>query len=341
MRVTIKDVAKKANVSVATVSLVIHDNHRISPETKRRVLKAIKELDYYPSRSARGLVSRQTKNIGFILTEDHFLRTEPFYTKIFLGTEFEARLSEYYILLTTIPTNYEPVDPLPRFVLEGNVDGVIIAGKIPDSIINRLKQFKLPIIFVDYYPPEGDFSAVLIDNVTGGLQATEHLISCGHKKIGFIGGDIDHPSIRDRYQGYKIALENNGIPYNPRFIVANESGTNRECGYNAAKQLFSDNNDITSIFVCNDAMALGAIQYLKTQNIIIPDEVSIIGFDDVESGLISEPALTTMRVPKIELGAKAMSIMAQFLEDKVTNPYKLLMPVELILRKSTCPGKNN
>ncbi|MGD9489079.1 MAG: LacI family DNA-binding transcriptional regulator [Calditrichaceae bacterium] len=341
MRVTIKDVAKKANVSVATVSLVIHDHQRISPETKRRVLKAIKDLDYYPSRSARGLVSRQTKNIGFIITEDHFLRTEPFYTKIFLGTEFEARLSEYYILLTTIPTDYKPTDPLPRFVLEGNVDGVIIAGKIPDSIINRLKQFKLPIIFVDYYPPEGDFSAVLIDNVTGGLQATEHLISCGHKKIGFIGGDIDHPSIRDRFQGYKTALEKNKIIYNPSYAVTNELGTNRECGYNAAKKLLSQNNDITSIFICNDAMALGAMQYLKSQNKIIPDDISIIGFDDVEAGLISEPNLTTMRVPKIELGAKTMNLMAQYLENKVTDPYKLLMPVELVLRKSTCPGKNN
>ncbi|MGD9900682.1 MAG: LacI family DNA-binding transcriptional regulator [Calditrichaceae bacterium] len=336
MRITIKDVAKKANVSVATVSLVIHDNHRISPETKRKVLKAIKDLDYYPSRSARGLVSRQTKNIGFILTEDHFLRTEPFYTKIFLGTEFEARLSEYYILLTTIPTNNKPTDPLPRFILEGNVDGIIVAGKIPGSLIDRLKQYDFPVVFVDFYPPDGDFSAVLIDNVSGGFQATEHLISCGHSKIGFIGGDIEHPSIRDRFQGYKIALEKNKISFDPGFVITNEPGTNRECGYNAAKQLLRNDNRVTSVFVCNDAMALGAMQYFKTKNMMIPRDISIIGFDDVESGLISEPSLTTMRVPKIELGTKTMSLMVQYLEKKVTDPFKLLMPVELVIRKSTC-----
>ena len=121
MRTTIKDVAKRANVSTATVSLVVHGNNRISPETKRKVEKAIKELDYYPSKSARNLVSRKTGNIGFILTEDHFLKTEPFYTQIFLGTEFEARKHEYYILLNIIPTFFNENDDLPRFILERNV----------------------------------------------------------------------------------------------------------------------------------------------------------------------------------------------------------------------------
>ena len=106
MNSTIKDVAQKAGVSIATVSLVIHNNNRISSDTKKKVLKAIRDLDYYPSRSARDLVSKKTGNIGFILTDDHFLRTEPFYTRIFLGTEFEAREGEYYVLLTTVNSDF-------------------------------------------------------------------------------------------------------------------------------------------------------------------------------------------------------------------------------------------
>ena len=137
MSPTIKDVAQKAGVSIATVSLVINGNARITPETKKKVLKAIKELDYHPSRSARGLVSNSTNNIGFILTDDHFLKTEPFYTRIFLGTEFAARHKEYYILLTTIDSNFKEQDPLPRFILERSVDGVIIAGKVPQLFISR------------------------------------------------------------------------------------------------------------------------------------------------------------------------------------------------------------
>ena len=145
MATTIKDVAKRAGVSTATVSLVVHNHNRISAKTRARVLKAIRELDYHPSRSARGLVSKQSGNIGFILRDDHFSRSEPFYTKIFLGTEFQAREDEYYILLTTVPATYATGDPLPRFVLERNVDGVILAGAVPGSLVTSPIPFRGPV----------------------------------------------------------------------------------------------------------------------------------------------------------------------------------------------------
>ena len=175
---TIKDIAKKANVSIATVSLVIHDHKRISPETKKIVWDAIKKLNYHPSRSARGLVSRKTGNIGFILTDDHFLRTEPFYTRIFLGSEFEARENEYYLLLTTIDTEKIGKKALPRFILERNVDGVIVAGKVPQTFIYNMNNIEIPLVFIDYIPKkfQKHYSAVLIDNYNGGLLATKHLI---------------------------------------------------------------------------------------------------------------------------------------------------------------------
>ena len=157
---TIKDVAKTANVSTATVSLVINNHKRISPETRIKVNKAIQELNYHPFRSARGLVSQKTGNIGFILTEDHFLRSEPFYTRIFLGTEFAARENEFYILLTTIPSNFKAGVRLPRFVLERNVDGIIIAGKVPDYLIKSLEKYNLPLVFIDYYPENNKYSNV-------------------------------------------------------------------------------------------------------------------------------------------------------------------------------------
>ena len=154
---TIKDVAEKAGVSTATVSLVVHNNARISPETSKKVLKVIKQLNYFPSRSARGLVSKKTGNIGFLLTEDHFLKTEPFYTIIFLGTEFATRETNYYVLLTTVKSEFVKTEPLPRFIKEKNIDGIIIAGKIPSQQIDRIKQMKIPLVFVDYYPPDGEF----------------------------------------------------------------------------------------------------------------------------------------------------------------------------------------
>lgn len=332
---TIKDVAKKANVSIATVSLVIHNHKRISPETKLKVSKAIEELNYHPSRSARGLVSKKTGNIAFFLTDDHFLRSEPFYTRIFLGTEFEARENEYYILLTTVNSDFKLGDPLPRCILERNVDGIIIAGKVPDTIIASLEKFNLPIAFVDYYPQSESFPVIMIDNVSGGITATQHLIDLGHRNIAFIGGDIRHPSIRDRFHGYKIALDRNNIDPEKSPWIIDENYPARENGYNAAKRLMESNKDVTAIFTCNDAMAIGVMQYLKESNISIPGDISLIGFDDVEADQTLDPPLSTISVPKIEMGIEAMRLMNDILQDKVKSPKKILIPVDLVVRKST------
>jgi len=332
---TIKDVAKKAKVSTATVSLVIHDNRRISERTRKKVLRAIKDLAYQPSKIARGLVLQETKNIGFILTDDHFLKTEPFYTHIFLGTEFEARDKDYYVLLNTIPGQFKNRDCLPRFVKENNVDGVIIAGKVPDRMVACLKPSNLPLVFVDYYPSFGDYFAVLIDNLKGGQQATEYLISLGHKQIAFLGGDLEHPSIRDRFQGYRVALENHNILYNPKIVITSESSSNRECGYHAAQRLFQENEKFSAVFACNDAMALGAIQFIKSVGKLIPRDISIIGFDDVDAALTSDPPLTSVSVPKTEMGAQAMKIMVDVLNKNNKKPHKILIPVDLVVREST------
>ena len=336
MKPTIKDIAKKAKVSTASVSLVIHGHERISQETKRRVQKILKEMNYHPSRSARGLVSNKTGNIGFIVTEDHFLRIEPFYTRIFLGTEFEARENEYYVLLATIPTDLKETDPLPRFILERNVDGVIIAGKVPSSIIRKIKEYKLPIVFVDYYPHDDDYNAVLIDNLNGGIMATEHLINCGHQKIAFIGGDMEHPSIRDRFQGYKTALEKAGILFNPELTKVTQISMSRELGYKTTKEMFEKQRGITAIFASNDAMAMGIMQYLKERGYKVPNDISIIGFDDVEAGISIDPPLTTIKVDKIDLGVKTIQVIADILKNKNKKYYEVIAPVELIVRGSTC-----
>jgi LacI family transcriptional regulator len=336
---TIKDVAKKANVSIATVSLVINDNKRISPETKIKVNKAIQDLHYYPSHSARGLVSQKTGNIGFILSEDHFLRSEPFYTRIFLGTEFEARHSELYILLTTVPSNFSGEDKLPRFILQKNVDGIIIAGKIPETFINSLNKYELPLVFVDYHPHMEKFPVVMIDNISGGFTATQHLINLGHKNIAFIAGDINHPSIHDRFQGYKLALERSNIGYDLNLAKVDEHYPARENGYKAAEEILKQNKKITAIFACNDAMAIGVMQYLKENSLRIPDDISLIGFDDVEADLSLDPPLTTIRVPKIEMGVEVMRLMTDILKNRSKTPKKVLIPIDLVIRKSTGPIK--
>jgi len=332
---TIKDVAKEAKVSIATVSLVIHNNGRITQETRKKVLKAIKKLNYHPSRSARGLVSSTTGNIGFILTEDHFLKTEPFYTKIFLGTEFEARAKDYYMLLATVPSNFKEGDPLPRFIVERNYDGIIIAGRVSDALMESILKYNLPIVFVDFYPTIGDYPNVLTDNLNGGLLATEYLIKNGHKNIAFIGGEISHPSIRERLRGYKLALERALLNDNAECIITNDEYLSRQNGYNSVRKLFQSRNNITAIFAANDATAIGVMQYLNDNGYRIPDDVSLIGFDDVEADLLIDPPLTTVRVPKLEIGIEAVQLLLNMIKNNKVTAKKIVVPVELIVRGST------
>jgi LacI family transcriptional regulator len=337
MTATIKDVAKKAKVSVATVSLVIHNHQRISPETKTKVRKAIRELDYHPTRSARGLVSKRTGNLGFIVTEDHFLRSEPFYTKIFLGTEFQARENEYYVLLTTVSSQFDDKEILPRFVLERNVEGIIIAGKVPTPLLHQLESYKIPLLFIDYTPYNANYPVVMIDNIAGGTLATEHLIQCGHHHIAFVAGDIDHPSIRDRFIGYKMALDKAGISFESHLTLTDAPYPDRDNGYKLANRLLNQAHNFTAVFACNDAMAIGILQCLKEKKLRVPEDVSLIGFDDVEADLSLDPPLTTIKVPKVDMGIEAVKLMIDILQEKSRGPRKILMPVELVTRKSTCP----
>ncbi len=341
MKPTIKDVAKKAGVSIATVSFVINKSKNVTPETKNRVLKAIKSLNYHPSKSAINLVSGKTGNIGFILTDDHFLRTEPFYTKIFLGTEFEARSEGYYILLTSIKQDFNEKDILPRFILNKSVDGIIIAGKIPHSLIDRISAYNLPTVFIDYNPPTNSYPLVLIDNIEGALLATNHLINLGHTNIAFICGDIEHPSLSERLKGYKRALVDANIPVKNNLIITDAKYPDRQNGFNSAKKLFSRNKNVTAVFAGNDAMAIGVLHYLKDNGYKVPQDVSLIGFDDVGGDILLRPPLTTIRVPKIELGAEALKLLVNTLKNKKSLSKKILVPVELIIRESTsfCKSK--
>jgi LacI family transcriptional regulator len=335
MPITIKDVAQKANVSIATVSLVIHNNGRISKDTRKRVQKVIKNLNYQPSRSARGLATSKTGNIGFILTEDHFLKTEPFYTKVFLGAEFEARMNDFYVLLATVSSKFKEGDPLPRFVLERSTDGIIIAGKVPTSLLKELEAFNLHLVFVDYTPPFGDHPNVLSDNVRAGLIATQHLIDLGHRKIAFIGGEIFHLSIAERLQGYKLAMERANIIIDDSLIVTNEEYLSRQNGYKCAQKIFNGEARASSVFAGNDSTAIGVMQYLKDKQFKIPENISIVGCDDVEADLLLDPPLTTIKIPKIDMGSEAVQLLLSLMNGEKKYAKKIIVPVELVVRKST------
>ena len=334
-KLTIRDIAKKAGLSVSTVSLVINNQKNVHEETRKKVNQIVSELGYHPQRSARGLATQSSGNIGFILTEDHFSLIEPFYTRIFLGSEVEARIHNYYILLTTVGTTLKKTKEIPRFLLEHNVDGIIIAGKISASWVEYIHKSNIPLILIDYELPRLNLSSVGIDNRTGANLVVDHLHALGHSKIGFVGGDIHHPSINRRYTSYRETMKDLGLEVSHRWMSTDEPNTGMNDGYEAAKKIFFDNPDSpTAIFAANDAMALGCMKYLKETGIKIPDDVALVGFDNIEAGLHVEPRLTTVNVHREEIGAIAVRRMAEMIKEKSPAVTTTLTPVNLVLRES-------
>jgi len=331
---TIRDVAKKAHLSLSTVSLVLNNKTNVNEETRQKVLQIIEELGYHPRRSARGLASQLSGNIGFILTDDHFSQAEPFYTKIFLGTEFEARKHNYYILLTTVSRTFKASD-IPRFLLEHNVDGVIVAGEIGSGWIDYITGRTLPGVLIDFELNRRSLSTVLIDNHAGARMAVDHLADNGHTNIGFIGGNITHPSIRSRYDGFLETMQERGLTPNRGWTYVDGETTALIDGYRAAEQFLASGALPTAVFAANDVMAIGFMQCLKERGMSVADTIAIVGFDNIEAGLQVIPRLTTMNVHCEELGSIAVRRMAEMISSKTEAVTKTIIPVELVVRESS------
>ncbi len=333
-RPTIRDVARRASLSISTVSLVLNDKPHVTDSTREKVRRAIADLGYRPQQNARNLASRASGNIGFILTEDHFSQAEPFYTRIFLGTEFEARNHNYYILLTTIGHRFRKQAAVPRFLLDRNVDGVIIAGRIHEKFIEYVEKLGLPVVLVDYCCRQFRHSCVLIDNFRGAQAAVNHLIAGGHRAIGFIGGDISHPSLEARYQSYCETLQENGITFDPSLAVVDEKDSRIHNGYNATERLLRGAKKPSAIFAANDAMAIGCMRYLNAAGLTIPRDMAVVGFDDIEMSSHVVPRLTTVRVHKEEMGKLAVRRIVEMIKSKTNSVVTIHVPVELIVRES-------
>ena len=338
-RPTIGDVAKLSECSPSTVSLVINNRGYVSPPVRKRVLKVIEDLSYHPSRSARGLASQTSGNLGFILSDDHFSQAEPFYTRIFLGTEFEARNHSYYILLTTVGSTFNKAKDAPRFLLERNVDGVVLAGKLNAQLIDYIDALGIPIVLVDYVSPKRKHSSVLIDNLSGAHLAVAHLAACGRKDIAFIGGDINHPSIAERYVGFQEAFRERSLTFDKSLVCIDEPALRGIDGANAIKQILDRGRNPDGVFAANDAMAIGCIHYLRQHGISVPDAVAVVGFDDIDMSSHIETPLTTVRVFKEEMGRLAVLRLVEMIKQRTSHVVTTHVPVELVVRKSTADAR--
>lgn len=341
MGVTIYDVAKKAHVGIGTVSRVINNSPHISPRTKEKVLKVIRELKYQPSVMARGLALKKTNIIACIVP----IFTGYFYFEVLNGIQQALSTFGYDLILYSVDKAAKKEEVLKRTIRERKVDGVLLISlPISDKLASKFIESKLPIVLVDNYHEALD--SITIENKQGAFIATEHLIKLGHRCIGMINGNLGSLPALDRFEGYRAALVDHNITCNEKFIVNSNSsvdpeinqndGFNKKAGYRGMNQLLQNQNGRpTAIFVSSDIQAVGVIRAIQEHKLTIPKDIAIVGFDDIE--MSAYLGLTTMKQPMFEMGTIAVNRLIEKIQHpEITNgAFKQLLHPKLIVRE-TC-----
>jgi len=333
--VTIRDVAKRAQVSISTASRALNNSGPVKEETKARVLKAAKEINYTPNAIARGLVTRKTGNIGFILpTSVKDGTSNPFYSRVFEGIEAETREKNYHLIFSILD---EAEKDLPRMVREKNIDGVILASKINEEFIIKLKEKGMPLVLVDYAIDQGNVDSVVIDNFNGACKMVNHLLKLGHRRIGFIRGPQDRPSFIQRFEGYKETLKKAGLEYDKEIVW--EADLDFDDAYKVMKKKIKIQPFPTAVFATTDIVALAAAKVIREKGLKIPEDVSLAGFDDILQAKQARPSLTTIRVFKREMGRIAVRKLLENINGITKKPSQTVILTELVVRNSTAPPK--
>lgn len=316
MAVTVKDVAKAAGVSAATVSRVINDDPRISMQTREKVLESIKKLDYKINNIARSLKTNRTYTVGFISPEI----PNDFFMSIAKGVEDELRKHGYNTIICNSNENVEEEKDRIRLLCEKCVDGIVIIPATAEGRhFEQLRSMEIPVVLADRLVNNFDSDAVLVDNINGSYSAMEYLISRGYRRIGFIGGDVSLTSAGERYEGYKRALSDYCIPIENEIIKFGDFHV--QSGYNLMKEMMQLDEPPAHVFVSNYFMHVGATKYLIESKETSKKPVSLASFDDMELSSILGFCSVRIAQPVMEIGCKA----AQLLLARI-NHEELAMP---------------
>jgi len=329
--IKMEDVAKLANVSPSTVSRVLSGSSLVASETRKRVLEAIKILNYKPNRLGRNL-RKLTSKIVMVVFPDI---TNPFFARIIQGAEEVARKRGYYVLLGDTRNNLELEEEFIELAKERLVDGVILAtARIPREKILSL-SLQVPLVLACEYLEGSWIPTVSIDNIKAAYEATEYLIKLGHKRIAFINGPDGIILSKDRLEGYKKACEENNIQIDQHLIE--EGDFTVESGYKIMKRFLLTSEKPTAVFAANDEMAVGAIKAVKEGGYNVPADISVIGFDDIPLCRLVDPQLSTISQPTYEIGKQAMEMLLDIIEDKSLEEKRVILPHKLIIRESCKP----
>jgi len=331
MATSIKDVAKEAGVSIATVSRVLNDIDVVNEDTKKKVVEAIKKLSYRPNIVARSLKTQRTKTIGILLPDI----SNQFYPEIVRGAEDVSNIYDYNIILCNSDLDIEKEKEFLRVLSEKMVDGVIyMSSSLNEEILELINELNLKTILVETKDKDGLLPSVTIDNVKGSYDSTKFLIEKGIKDIAFIGVKKDNLNAwGDRYVGYENAMKEAGIEIDPELVYLNSIKV--KSGYEGIQKFVNQNKKFKGVVCASDDVAMGAINALRDNGLRIPEDVSVIGFNDNFAASIFYPKITTVSQPTYDMGSVAMRMLIKLLNKKELEEPHYVLEHELIEREST------
>ncbi len=335
---SLKDIAEKANVDISTVSRALANSPVVKEETKQRIFAMAKELGYYPHASARALASRRSHTVGLILPDMKALQG-PFYIEVLRGIEQKTNESDYSLLLTTM-ANKDKESIYLSLINGRRMDGVLlISENITIEELPFLVKENINFVVVNRFFKGPHINCVASDNIQGAKLATAHLISLGHKRIGFVTGQKSFSASCERIEGYKQALGERNLPFDESLLVEGSFQNGISSGYKCTLELLLNRSPRpTAIFAANDEIAVGVFQALRDKNIKIPQEMAVVGFDDAQFAAYLTPPLTTIKQYSYEIGFGACEMLIKLLNKEPVGTHKIKIPTKLVIRDS-CGSK--
>lgn len=338
-RSSIKDVGREAGVSISTVSSVINKNKFVSEEREKRVLAAIKKLKYKPNIIARGLRTKSTRAVGVILPDI----AQPFFAQVIRGMEEAARNRDYTLILGCSFYDIAEEERQINILMNHFVDGIIFfCGYDSHDHIRMVYDSGIPVVVTDREIGNTMMPSVLIDNALAMEQVIDYFAKLGHREIGYLSFSFDNQTTtRKRYEGYLSGLKKNGLKYDPKQVMIDDSIRMNEFSgaYNVVKELLQKKSMPTAFATLADYLAIGLIKALKEMGKRVPQDVSVIGFNNEIVSQFSEPPLTSVKQPKKLMGKMAMDLLIDMVEGKEIKDKKIVLPTRIIERGSTGPIK--
>jgi len=329
-RLTIRDIAKMAKVSHMTVSRVLNSDPRVGDETRKRILELVNKVNYRPDARARAFVTKKSNLIGLVVSDI----SNPFYAELARGIEDRAHEEGYNVIFCSSDNKPERMETYVYLMMEAGVDGFIFASaRLHEPVVEKLIDEHFPLVLVNRKLRGETFNYVVLNNVQGAYEITEHLINLNYRKIAIITGTSNLSTGLDRLKGYQQALKGHGIELYENYVI--QGPFTRETGYEGAKRLVTMEDRPQAIFGGNDYIAIGVIDAVEELGVHIPSDIALVGFDDTEFASNQRIRLTTVSQRKYEMGNLGVQILIDYIERKETDyTHKVILEPRLIIRES-------